>query len=572
MKPYEIAPLKSSRLIAFLTAALLVISTCTFFTADAYGSSAKYPAGSTIAAKQTPNMAKNLGIDHLDITWLDFGSDMADVAGPAYYGNDCEKGYFSMAAAVDGYTESFLIDHTGKVVINAGYLRYGAFSDGLAIVETDDPPLPVGQVVTKAPVMLSGVIDLAGDEVIPLGKYRIPDDMFREGLVRYEVPAAGSADEELTYKGYLNKAGEIAIGAKYTDAQPFSEGLASVQDPVTRLYGYIDKTGKQVIPMEYEYADNFSEGYAQVADENESFFIDKNGNRSITLPQGFQPYYSFEGGLARVTDDAGNIGYVDKTGELVIDAEYKSAGPFSGDVTYVEPQQESNLNTHYENRYRQSFCYLIDKTGERITPLNTYAASQQDIVGMQNDLIVLIRDPHTNPKYGALNKYGSEIVPFVFDGMTYFNEQGYALVTLLSDNGESTLYGILKKPTNALQNKGNGMITVTIDGNRLDFTDVDPFIENGRTLVPMRAIFEALGAKVEWNETDRTVTGEKDGTTVQLTIDSTAAKVGDLEVTLDVSAKIHQDRTMVPIRFISESFKNTVTWDADTKTVIIKTN
>ena len=114
-------------------------------------------------------------------------------------------------------------------------------------------------------------------------------------------------------------------------------------------------------------------------------------------------------------------------------------------------------------------------------------------------------------------------------------------------------------------------IKVNINGNIQNY-DVMPVIENGRTLVPMRAIFEALGATVQWDDTTKTVTGTKGETKVSLQIGNTSAKVNQTEVTLDVPAKIISDRTMVPVRFISESLGCEVNWDDLTKTVIIKSD
>ena len=111
-------------------------------------------------------------------------------------------------------------------------------------------------------------------------------------------------------------------------------------------------------------------------------------------------------------------------------------------------------------------------------------------------------------------------------------------------------------------------ISITIDG-KAQIYDVMPVIENGRTLVPMRAIFEALGADIYWNDAKKTVLGKKDDTEVTLQIGNTNAKVNNKDVTLDVAATIIEGRTMVPVRFISEALGCTVNWDDTTKTVII---
>lgn len=111
-------------------------------------------------------------------------------------------------------------------------------------------------------------------------------------------------------------------------------------------------------------------------------------------------------------------------------------------------------------------------------------------------------------------------------------------------------------------------ITVTVNGKTVEF-DQPPVIDNDRTLVPMRAIFEALGAEVEWDGDTRTVTSTKDDAVIVMTIDSTQMQVGETVVTLDVPAKIISDRTMVPVRAISEALACEVDWEADTRTVVI---
>jgi len=108
---------------------------------------------------------------------------------------------------------------------------------------------------------------------------------------------------------------------------------------------------------------------------------------------------------------------------------------------------------------------------------------------------------------------------------------------------------------------------VVLDGKTLTF-DVPPTIENDRTLVPLRTIFEALGAKVNWDNTTRTVTASKENTEIKLTIGGQAYKNGR-PVVLEVPAKIISDRTMVPLRFVSESLGCQVVWDDASQTVTI---
>jgi carbon monoxide dehydrogenase subunit G len=96
-------------------------------------------------------------------------------------------------------------------------------------------------------------------------------------------------------------------------------------------------------------------------------------------------------------------------------------------------------------------------------------------------------------------------------------------------------------------------------------------MENNRMLVPVRAIFEALNGKIEWNAKTKTVLGQKGDVVVELQIGNVKAKVNGEVVTLDAPARIINNRTLVPVRFISESLGAKVNWDAKTKTAEITT-
>ncbi|MCW2278476.1 copper amine oxidase N-terminal domain-containing protein [Heliophilum fasciatum] len=109
--------------------------------------------------------------------------------------------------------------------------------------------------------------------------------------------------------------------------------------------------------------------------------------------------------------------------------------------------------------------------------------------------------------------------------------------------------------------------TVTVDGQALAF-DVPPIIENGRTLVPVRAISTALGANVNWDVATQTVIIQKADNNIRLPLGGQATKNGN-PMDLDVPAKIIQDRTMVPLRFVSEALGCHVVWHDSTQTIAI---
>lgn len=114
-------------------------------------------------------------------------------------------------------------------------------------------------------------------------------------------------------------------------------------------------------------------------------------------------------------------------------------------------------------------------------------------------------------------------------------------------------------------------VTVKLNGEVVDCAAYGQpaTIVEGRTLVPLRAIFEALGATVEWDQATKTVSSELDGTSIKLTIgENTLYKNGE-GVTLDVPAMIMNGRTLVPARAIAEAYGVGVEWDAATRTVIL---
>lgn len=119
---------------------------------------------------------------------------------------------------------------------------------------------------------------------------------------------------------------------------------------------------------------------------------------------------------------------------------------------------------------------------------------------------------------------------------------------------------------------GTDPIQVFVDGNQVKF-DAKPFITNGRTLVPMRAIFEALDATVEWDDATKTATAKKDAVVVKIKINSTDAFIGRSGASevkkLDAAAIIKDGRTFVPLRFIGEAFNNQVSYDKNSNIAII---
>lgn len=106
--------------------------------------------------------------------------------------------------------------------------------------------------------------------------------------------------------------------------------------------------------------------------------------------------------------------------------------------------------------------------------------------------------------------------------------------------------------------------TVFVNGEQLTF-DAEPFIENDRALVPVRAIFKACGAEMSWDQDTLTAVGynaELDRT-VTIQAGNKTAFVDSEAKELDVAARVLEDRTYVPLRFISEAMDAKVDWDGE---------
>jgi len=154
----------------------------------------------------------------------------------------------------------------------------------------------------------------------------------------------------------------------------------------------------------------------------------------------------------------------------------------------------------------------------------------------------------------------SDLIKESENAIIYCSENSYA-ADFCKKNGLSYI----------IDNSVNSKIHVLYNDERISFHkyNQNPEIVNGRTLVPLRSIFEAIGATVEWDDSTQTVTAKKDKTIVSLQIGSAQMNVNGTVKTLDVPATLMNGRTMVPVRAISEAFGCTVGWSDNTQTVTL---
>ena len=214
-------------------------------------------------------------------------------------------------------------------------------------------------------------------------------------------------------------------------------------------------------------------------------------------------------------------------------------------------------------------------------PITLFVVSPSDFTGDGSVFLVTftVKDTAKAGKTEISLSYGDEaIANQKYEDVKFKINQGSVTVTggasvAVGDGDKPATSESTKeeaKPQTQPQNTYKKDITITIDGEEITF-DQPPIIVGGRTLVPMRAIFEALGAIVDWENDTRTAVGTKDGTTVRFQIDNNIMKKNGEDILLDVPAQLVNSRTLVPIRAVSESFGCKVDWINDTRTVVILT-
>jgi hypothetical protein len=287
------------------------------------------------------------------------------------------------------------MDETGKTVFNCKYEAAGDFSEGLARVKlfgfigyidrTGKNTILVGKKYDETGEFHEGMawvlkgdfiggywgyINDKGVEVTAPDVYIWAED-FHEGLARVDgympdsTTRSGFMDKDGVLKivlqfdvagnfsegmapartgdkwGFIDATGSWAIDPQFDIADEFSDGLAPVK--IEKKWGYCDRSGNIVIPCQFYEAKSFSNGFAAVryGDEqgNRKGYIDVTGNKVIEIPDNFYSHESFAAeGLAmidtRTTLDP-KIGYIDKTGKIVIECQFTYAENFVDGLAHV---------------------------------------------------------------------------------------------------------------------------------------------------------------------------------------------------------------------------------------------
>lgn len=552
------------------------------------------------------DLAEGTVSEPLSYEWVEPVSEgMAAVADYSYETVTTDTESYQIVTSAWGY-----VDARGRLVIPQIYERAENFRQGYAIVSKLLPEEGTQAELTESGMVEKyGIIDKQGNVAVDFiydsifymdegiyeasirgneaegvsGKTGIlrTDGTFTEipgSYLLYQDPYVVAIDDEASTATYYNGQGEqlappFESSGSYYDLTE-EPSLVPVKDRQGKWGIYDMETGEMAIDYQYD-------------------ILSHGGFMNGLIGAGYEGGYNEETG----TYDNWRMGYVDREGNQVIPFIYGQTRPFYEGLAVVETlERQSGVNvgvgmidTQGDPVLPIGFSFIGDcqggtipaswqnspygfynAAGEKITPYK-YSAFSAPSEGVR---WVSVDQEDGSRLYGAINAYGNEIIPVEYTAMTTFYN-GRALVGEgvfgAADQGGCERVGIIQRPASADYDTGQvSFISVLLDGTPVSF-DQDPLMANDRVLVPMRAIFEAIGAQVSWDGEKQKVTGKKDGLEIELTIGDTIAYAGGEVVELDSPAILQGGRTLVPVRFVAESLKADVDWDQENLTVIIET-
>lgn len=394
-----------------------------------------------------------------------------------------------------------------------------------------------------------GFLNLAGSEIIPL----IYDDAhsFSEGL------AAVCRNGKW---GFVDKTGKEVILPGFDRVLPFDNSLAAVT--VDGKWGLIDKEGKIILPIEYDSVTVNESGFFTAQKENKTFLLDASGKLVSTKDYSYM-YFDPSGQIyvSRTLSSSNISAYLDKNETMLTGWKEFSLRYLSDQLYLGAKYGEYPPGVVPPHDYLQRFA-LLDSNGNNLTGFKYSNAGN-----FFNNFQVV--NQYYYGTAGLVNQYGAEVLPTIFEDIL-LTDEGYAFITINDKTGGNSRVGYFKIPDSYSSIKNTKPITVYLNGTELYF-DSAPTIKNQKTMVPMRKIFESLGSSVEWNGSTKTVTASSNNKNISLTIGSDIAYVNGSKIQLEAAPFIQDDRTFVPLRFVSENLGAGVKWDGDLRRVTITT-
>ena len=373
-------------------------------------------------------------------------------------------------------------------------------------------------------------------------------------------------------------------------------GNITVEDPNWRNRGWTNNWEGTVIKREFIFSTVFGNGLCTIKNEKgaiiESFLVATNPIKKIlSFDEECRQFNIYlDDVLVQILELSSNSNVTLKFPVHSINASSGPGGIISPSGTIAVNYGDSKTFTITPNQGYKIKDLLVDGTsvGTVSTYTFTNVTSDHTIQASFEQLTFKITSSSgTNgtisPSGTVSVNYGDSktftISPFSgyristvkVDGKSIGAVSSYTFTNITQDHTIEAIFEKENKETVIILQIGN--TTFTVNGSTRTL-DSPPIIKNGRTLLPIRAVVEALGGTAGWDATERKVTVTLSSTTIELWIGKSIAKVNGIDTPIDatnskVVPEIINSRTMLPLRFVAESLDCTVEWDGTTKTITI---
>lgn len=476
-----------------------------------------------------------------------------------------------------------VIDYAGNVVLPLEYdyltPKYYPCTNSALYETHDDSPL----FAKKGEKY--GLIDLSGKILIPFEYASLSQNYGNPqiGLISAAVPR-----ENGYFEGLIDYAGNVVFSFDYAHVYFISDNVLIVyqSDSSGQRYGMVDTSGNILLPLEYDNLYLFYAMYpsdklkrselVQAVSHGKTGVFDLAGKPVVPIAYG--ALNLFDNDRILVEKD-GKWGMIDRAGNVLLPFDYdylerlsdtllqaKKGDLFAAirpDGTEVTPYEFTNFRYSYQDGFIVgckgiSMYGVLDADGNTCIPFvydDIYAA---DSVNLSEKPLWKVQQ---GENWLLLDADGKEIFRRPCSDLQYNAKLG--LCSVITENGAGILKISYSKPVSYRR-----IVTVSTDTTNIRLTlgdvsalvnaetktlDTPPFLRDDRTFVPVRFLAESLGAEVFWDDSTKTASFVKNGTTVRLTIGANTAYVNDEPRTLDATIFLENDRTYAPLRFVAET-------------------
>lgn len=380
--------------------------------------------------------------------------------------------------------------------------------------------------------------------------------------------------------GYINEYGTVVIPFKYDYAYGFSGGIARVCSEgilsdygtyTNGKYGFIKENGTEILPPDsYWVAQDYDEslGYAMATNgETDTVFIDKNGKVHKYI-NGTCP--EIDSAYIITNSQEGIYGVNDKSGNTVIPAQQSNSVVVNGDRFIIgNTLRDSNNKILYYAPEKGSLF-----TGIRSKNFVTVGISPDGPFGTTNYYGFIDWDGNVilEPVYDQVTDLGDELICARKDSSYMIFDYSGKFIKELSEKPVDAYDGFI-----ALTDTKNFVTRIAvnpfkrpqiyIDNSKVTFTDAFPYYESQRTMIPLRSVFEEIGAEVNWDSNTGIISVEKDDLRLSMKIGEKSITIGDSVYETDVAPVVINNRTFVPLRVFSEGMGIEVIWEQENYTV-----